>query len=220
MSTTDRAIGPSVLSADYLRLGDQLRELELAEADYIHVDVMDGRFVPNISIGLPILQAIRRGTTLPIDTHLMIVEPERWVDAFAEAGSDTITVHAEATPHLHRVVQAISATGAKPSVAVNPATPLSAIEGVLPMVSQVLVMTVNPGFGGQSFIDLCLAKIARLKSMLDATGNPCVIQVDGGISVETISSAAAVGARSFVAGTAVFDAGESLADAIAALKSA
>lgn len=220
MSQGSRAIGPSVLSADFLRLGEQLTELEAGGADYIHFDVMDGRFVPNISIGLPILEAIRRGSTLPIDTHLMIVEPEKWVDAFAEAGSDSITVHAEATPHLHRLIQQIAATGAKPSVAINPATPISAIEEVLPMLRQVLVMTVNPGFGGQSFIDACLPKIRRLRELVDRDNSGCIVQVDGGIGPDTIAAAAKAGATSFVAGTAVFGAHGSLAEAIAALKNA
>lgn len=218
MSRGEIAIGPSVLSADFLRLGLQLRELESAGADYIHFDVMDGRFVPNISIGLPILEAIRSGTSLPIDTHLMIVEPEKWIELFADAGSDTITFHVEATPHPHRLVQAIVATGKTPSIALNPATPLSAIEEILPDVGQVLVMTVNPGFGGQSFIERCLDKIRRLREMVDRRNPDCVIQVDGGISEATIAAAASAGATSFVAGTAVFAGAGTLSDNIARLR--
>jgi ribulose-phosphate 3-epimerase len=220
MSSGDIAIGPSVLSADFLHLGPQLAELEAAGADYIHFDVMDGRFVPNISIGIPVLEATRAGTTLPIDTHLMIVEPEKWVDACAKAGSDRLTVHAEATPHLHRLIESIRAAGAMPSVAVNPATPLSAIEEILPDVGQILVMTVDPGFGGQSFIKHCLDKISRLREMLQERNPSCVIQVDGGISVETIGAAARAGATSFVAGTAVFEGPGSLAENIARIRTA
>jgi ribulose-phosphate 3-epimerase len=220
MAKGSRAIGPSVLSADFLHLGQQLAELEAGGADYIHFDVMDGRFVPNISIGLPILEATREGTALPIDTHLMIVEPENWVEAFASAGSNTITVHYEATAHLHRVVQAIEAAGAKPSVAINPATSLSAIEEIIPFVNQILVMTVNPGFGGQSFISACLDKISRLRDLVDRVNPDCVIQVDGGIAPGTIGLAAAAGATSFVAGTSVFDGNGSLAENVAALRRA
>jgi ribulose-phosphate 3-epimerase len=220
MTQDSRAIGPSVLSADFLRLGEQLQELETGGADYIHFDVMDGRFVPNISVGLPILEAIRAGTSLPIDTHLMIVEPEKWVEAFAAAGSGVITVHVEATAHLHRLVQAIEAAGARPSVAINPATPLGAIEEIVPMVHQVLVMTVNPGFGGQSFISACLDKIRRLRELVDVVNPDCVIQVDGGITPATIGLAASAGATSFVAGTSVFGGAESLAANIAALRTA
>ena len=197
-------IGPSVLSADFLRLGDQLRELEDAGADYIHFDVMDGRFVPNISIGLPVLEATRRGTDLPVDCHLMIVDPDIWVDAFANAGADRITVHAEATPHLHRVVQAIDAAGKMPGVSINPATSVSALEEILPYLGQVLVMTVNPGFGGQSFIPEMLDKIARVREMIDRRNPTCRLQVDGGINPETIRKVVDAGADTVVAGSAVF----------------
>jgi len=197
-------IGPSVLSADFLRLGDQLRELEGAGADYIHFDVMDGRFVPNISIGIPVLEATRRGTELPIDCHLMIVEPDVWVEEFARAGADRITVHAEATPHLHRVVQAIDAAGKVPGVSINPATPASALEEILPYVGQILVMTVNPGFGGQSFIPTMLDKIARVREMIERRNPTCRLQVDGGINPSTIGKVVAAGADTIVAGSAVF----------------
>jgi ribulose-phosphate 3-epimerase len=197
-------IGPSVLSADFLRLGDQLRELESAGADYIHFDVMDGRFVPNISIGIPVLEATRRGTSLPVDCHLMITEPDRWVDAFANAGADRITIHAEATPHLHRVVQAIDSAGKRPGVSINPATSITSLEEIIPHLGQVLVMTVNPGFGGQSFISEMLDKIARVREMIDRRNPSCRLQVDGGINPETIRQVVDAGADTIVAGSAVF----------------
>jgi ribulose-phosphate 3-epimerase len=220
MAKDSRAIGPSILSADYLHLGRQLTELEEAGADYIHFDVMDGRFVPNISIGLPILEAVRRGTSLPIDTHLMIVEPEKWIGEFVDAGSDSITVHVEATPHLHRLIQSIRDAGARASVAFNPATPIAAIEEIVPLVDQVLLMTINPGFGGQSFLAETVDKIRRLRKLVDRVNPKCVIQVDGGISVDTIGEASAAGATSFVAGTSVFAGNGSIAANIAALRSA
>lgn len=197
-------IGPSVLSADFLRLGEQLQDLEAGGADYIHVDVMDGRFVPNISIGIPVLEATARGTSLPVDVHLMIVEPDRWVDAFADAGADRITFHAEATPHMHRVVQAIDAKGKVAGITINPATPLSSIEEILPYVGQVLVMSVNPGFGGQTFIESSVEKIARLREMIDRRNPGCRLQVDGGVNEETIGRVVRAGADMIVAGSAVF----------------
>lgn len=211
-------LGPSVLSADFLRLGDQLQELEQGGADYVHFDVMDGVFVPNISIGLPILQATRRGTKLPIDVHLMIVNPDRWVDAFVDAGAGAITFHAEATPHIHRVVQAIKARGVRAGVSINPATSLTAIEAILPDVDQILLMTVNPGFGGQHFIEHSIDRIRRLRALIDATNPACRLQVDGGINEETIGRVVAAGADSIVAGSATFAKGRSIADNIAALK--
>lgn len=196
-------IGPSVLSADFLRLGDQLGELENAGADYIHFDVMDGRFVPNISIGLPVLEATRQGTSLPVDCHLMIVEPDRWVETFAEAGADRITFHAEATSHMHRVVQMIECRGKMAGVAINPATPLVAIEEILPFVGQVLIMSVNPGFGGQSFIPEIVDKIERLREMIDRRNPECRLQVDGGINPRTIGTVVDAGADTIVTGSAV-----------------
>lgn len=212
-------IGPSVLSADFLNLGKQLRELEAGGADYIHFDVMDGVFVPNISIGLPVLQATKRGTSLPVDVHLMIMEPDRWVDAFADAGADTITFHAEATPHVHRVVQAIKARGIEAGVSINPSTSLSMIEEVLPDADQILIMTVNPGFGGQSFIENSIKKIQHLRAMIDDVHPVCRLQVDGGINEENIYRVVAAGATSIVAGSATFAAGRSIAENIGALKS-
>jgi ribulose-phosphate 3-epimerase len=213
-------IGPSVLSADFLKLGEQLAEMEAAGADYIHFDVMDGQFVPNISIGLPVLESTRAGTQLPIDVHLMIAEPDRWIAAFADAGASRITFHAEATPHLHRVAQAITAAGCGAGVAINPATPVTAIVELLPFVQQVLVMTVNPGFGGQEFIDTMPAKIARLREIVETAKLDCVIQVDGGIHQGTIVQVVEAGATSIVAGSAVINSRASITENIAALRSA
>ena len=212
-------IGPSVLSADFLRLGQQLQDVAAAGADYIHFDVMDGSFVPNISIGLPVLEAVRQGTSLPIDAHLMIVEPDRWVERFIEAGADRVTVHAEATPHLHRVVQRIAAAGAIAGVSLNPATSVTAIEEILPFVGQVLVMTVNPGFGGQTFISTMVDKISRVRQMIDAVNPSCRLQVDGGINPQTIKRAVDAGADTVVAGTAIFNDHQSVADALRDLRS-
>ena len=211
-------IGPSVLSANFLALGNDLREIEAAGADYVHFDVMDGRLVPNISIGLPVLEATRAGTTLPIDVHLMIVEPERWIRSFRNAGADRLTVHAEASPHLHRLVQEIVAEGAVPGIALNPATPLTAVEELIPYLGQVLLMTVNPGFGGQSFIPTMPDRIARLRVMIDRLNPDCRLQVDGGINRDTIASVVEAGAESIVAGTAVINQNGSIADNLAALR--
>lgn len=213
-------LGPSVLSADFLRLGEQLREMEAANAGYVHFDVMDGQFVPNISIGLPVLEATRQGTTLPIDVHLMIAQPDRWVEAFVEAGADTVTFHIEATPHAHRVAQTIERAGGVPSVALNPATPLEAISELLPFVGQVLVMTVNPGFGGQAFIPEMVSKVERLATMIETRGLDCVVQVDGGINETTIATVVDAGARSIVAGSAVINDHRSIAENLDLLRAA
>jgi ribulose-phosphate 3-epimerase len=201
-------IAPSILSADFGRLADEVRAVEAGGADWIHVDVMDGRFVPNITIGPLIVEAVRKATKLPIDAHLMIVEPERYVEAFAKAGADLISVHAEVSPHLHRTLQAIRAAGARPAVALNPSTGLEAIEWVLGDCEMVLLMTVNPGFGGQRYIAACTEKVRRLRSLADARGQALEIQVDGGIKADTVGPVAAAGANVFVAGTAVFGAGD------------
>jgi ribulose-phosphate 3-epimerase len=198
-------IAPSILSADFGRLAEEVRAAEAAGADVIHVDVMDGRFVPNITIGPMVVEAVRKATGLPIDVHLMIVEPERYVEAFAAAGAGTISVHAEVSPHLHRTLQVVRAAGARPSVALNPSTDLSALEWVLDDVAQVLVMTVNPGFGGQHFIPACMEKVRRLRAMAEARGVALDIQVDGGVNHETVEAVVAAGANVLVAGTAVFD---------------
>lgn len=210
-------IAPSILSADFGRLADEVRAAEAAGADWIHVDVMDGRFVPNITIGPLVVQAVRKVTKLPIDAHLMIVEPERYVDAFAKAGADWISVHAEVSPHLHRTLQAIRAAGARPAVALNPSTPLSAVEYVLGDCDMVLVMTVNPGFGGQKYIEACTDKVRKLREMADARGQALEIEVDGGVNADTVARVATAGANVFVAGTAVFGA-KDYAAAIAGIR--
>ena len=199
-------IAPSILSADFGRLAEEVRAVEAAGADWIHVDVMDGRFVPNITIGPLVVEAVRKVTKLPVDVHLMIVEPEKYVDAFAKAGADVISVHAEVSPHLHRTLQAIRAAGAKPAVALNPSTGLEAVEYVIGDCAMVLVMTVNPGFGGQKYVDACTEKVRRLRAMADARGLAHDIQVDGGVKPDTVAVPAGAGANVFVAGTAVFGA--------------
>jgi len=210
-------VAPSILSADFGRLAEEVRAAESAGADLVHVDVMDGRFVPNITVGPLIVEAVRRATKLPIDVHLMIVEPERYVEAFAGAGAERVTVHAEVSPHLHRTLQAIRAAGARPSVALNPATPLSAVEYVLGDCEMVLVMTVNPGFGGQRYIDACTEKVRRLRALADARHPTLEIEVDGGVKPDTVGAVAAAGANVLVAGTAVFGAPD-YAAAIRALR--
>jgi ribulose-phosphate 3-epimerase len=199
-------IAPSILSADFGRLAEEVRAVEAAGADYVHVDVMDGRFVPNITIGPLVVEAVRKATKLPVDVHLMIVEPERYVEQFAKAGASLISVHAEVSPHLHRTLQAIRAAGATPAVALNPSTDLSAIEWVLGDCDLVLVMTVNPGFGGQKYVEACTEKVRRLRAAADARGQPLEIEVDGGVNPETAAKVAAAGANVLVAGTAVFGA--------------
>ncbi len=199
-------IAPSILSSDFSRLGEEVRAVEAAGADWIHVDVMDGRFVPNITIGPVVVEAVRRATRLPVDAHLMIVEPERYVEAFAKAGADLVAVHAEVSPHLHRTIQAIRAAGARAGVVLNPSTPLEAVEWVLGDVAFVLLMSVNPGFGGQSYIPAVTEKVRRLRRMADERGLALDIQVDGGIKPSTVGEVAAAGANVFVAGTAVFGA--------------
>jgi ribulose-phosphate 3-epimerase len=201
-------IAPSILSADFGRLAEEVRAAEAAGADWIHVDVMDGRFVPNITIGPLVVEAVRKVTKLPIDAHLMIVEPERYVEAFARAGADWVSVHAEVSPHLHRTLQAIRGAGAHPAVALNPSTPLAAVEYVLGDCEMVLVMTVNPGFGGQKYIDACTEKVRRLREMADARGQALEIEVDGGVNPDTVARVARAGANVFVAGTAVFGAAD------------
>jgi ribulose-phosphate 3-epimerase len=197
-------IAPSILSADFGRLAEEVRAVEAAGAALIHVDVMDGRFVPNITIGPLVVEAVRKVTRLPIDAHLMIVEPERYVEAFARAGADLVSVHAEVSPHLHRTLQAIRAAGARPAVALNPSTPLSAVEWVLADCEMVLLMTVNPGFGGQRYVEACTRKIRDLRALADRLNPALEIEVDGGVKPETAATVAAAGANVLVAGTAVF----------------
>ena len=211
-------IAPSILSADFGRLGQQIAEAESGGADYIHVDIMDGHFVPNLTFGPLVVRAIKPWTKLPLDVHMMIASPEQFIAEFVEAGADIITVHAEACAHLHRVVHQIKESGAKAGVAINPATPLSAVEEVLPDLDQVLVMTVNPGFGGQAFIGSVVDKIKRMRAMLDERGLTVDLEVDGGISTKTARTAAAAGARVLVAGSAVYNNQTSVADAIADLR--
>jgi ribulose-phosphate 3-epimerase len=199
-------IAPSILSADFARLGEEVRAVEAAGADLLHVDVMDGRFVPNITLGPPIVAAIRKVTKLPLDVHLMIVEPERYIEAFAQAGADLISVHLEASPHLHRTVQQIRGLGKKASVAVNPHSPLDGLDVVLPDLDMVLLMSVNPGFGGQKFIEAVLPKISALRAEIDRRGLSTDIEVDGGIDPVTAPAVVAAGATVLVAGTAVFHA--------------
>jgi ribulose-phosphate 3-epimerase len=210
-------IAPSILSADFGRLADEVRAIEAAGADVVHVDVMDGRFVPNITIGPLVVEAVRKVTRLPIDAHLMILEPERYVEAFAKAGADLVSVHAEVSPHLHRTLQAIRAAGARPAVALNPSTPLSAVEWVLPDCEMVLLMTVNPGFGGQRYIEECTDKIRQLRAVADARNPGLEIEVDGGVKPDVAAIVAGAGANVLVAGTAVFGAPD-YAAAIAALR--
>jgi ribulose-phosphate 3-epimerase len=197
-------VAPSILSADFGRLGEEVRAIEVAGADLVHVDVMDGRFVPNITIGPLVVEAVKRSTTLPLDVHLMIVEPEKYIDDFAKAGASVITVHQEACPHLHRTLQQIRNAGAKPGVVLNPSTPLVTLEEVLGEVSQVLLMSVNPGFGGQAFIPSTIDKVRRLRAMLDARKLNVDIEVDGGINPHTAKDVVAAGATVLVAGNAVF----------------
>ena len=200
-------IAPSILSADFAKLGEEVRDVEQGGADWIHVDAMDGRFVPNLTLGPIIVEAIRPHTKLPLDVHLMIVEPEKYVPAFAKAGADFITVHAEVCPHLHRVVHQIKESGAKAGVALNPATSLSCIEEILDDVDLILIMTVNPGFGGQRFIESMTDKISRLREQLNARGRRDVfIEVDGGITADTAPLAVKAGANVLVAGSAVYGA--------------
>ncbi|MFY1830279.1 ribulose-phosphate 3-epimerase [Myxococcus fulvus] len=206
MSRRPVRISPSLLSSDFGRLAEEVRDIEAAGADWIHVDVMDGRFVPNLTIGPVVVEAIKRAATKPLDVHLMIVEPEKYVEAFAKAGADVLTVHVEASPHLHRTLQQIRHAGAKPAVVLNPSTPLSAIEEVLGDVEMVLLMSVNPGFGGQGFIEATVDKVRRLRAMLDARGLSTDIEVDGGINAETAKKVVEAGATVLVAGSYVFGA--------------
>ncbi|MDW7643890.1 MAG: ribulose-phosphate 3-epimerase [Desulfuromonadales bacterium] len=197
-------IAPSILSADFSRLGEEIAAIEHGGADYVHVDVMDGHFVPNITIGPLVVEAARRSTALPLDVHLMIENPDRYIPQFAEAGADILTVHQEAVPHLHRTVQLIRSLGKKAGVSINPATPVSTLEVILEEVDLILVMSVNPGFGGQSFIPSALAKIEALRQLIDRRGLAVELEVDGGVKADNIRQVAAAGADVFVAGSAVF----------------
>lgn len=197
-------IAPSILSADFARLGDQVAEAEAAGADYIHVDVMDGHFVPNLTMGPHVVRAVRRVTALPLDVHLMMEAPERYLEAFCQAGASILTVHVETCPHLHRTVQQIKELGCQAGVTLNPATPAVSLVEILPYVDLVLVMTVNPGFGGQEFIAGMLPKIRQVRSMLDAHNPKAELEVDGGIGPDTAPRVVAAGAEVLVAGSAIF----------------
>ena len=203
-----KLIAPSVLSADFSRLGEEVKAVEKAGADWIHLDVMDGHFVPNITIGPLVVEAVRKVTKLPLDVHLMIENADQYVEAFARAGSDSLTVQVEACVHLHRTIQAIKALGVKAAVAVNPATPLSSIEWILNDLDMVLIMSVNPGFGGQAFIPEAIDKIRDLKSLILSRNVDVLIEVDGGVNEETIRSVSEAGADAFVAGSAIFGSGD------------
>jgi ribulose-phosphate 3-epimerase len=205
-------LAPSILSADFSRLGEQVREAEAAGADRIHIDVMDGRFVPVISMGLPVVEAVRRVTRLPLDIHLMVVEPERHIEAFMEAGGDIINVHVEAATHLHRIVQQVKARGRLAGVCLNPGTPLSAIEELLPIV--------DPGYAGQPFIEAALGKVRRLRRLLDGLGLDVEIEVDGGVNPENAPRCVAAGATALVAASAVFNDRASVAQNMARLRAA
>jgi ribulose-phosphate 3-epimerase len=203
-SPHELTIAPSILSADFGRLAEEVRAVELAGADWIHVDVMDGRFVPNITIGPPVVRAIRAATRLPIDVHLMIVEPEKYLDDFAQAGADVLSVHVEASPHLHRTIQHVHHLGKRAGVVLNPSTSEDTIRYVLETCDLVLVMSVNPGFGGQAFLPEVLPKVRAIREMIDRSGRSIDLEIDGGIARGTASSATEAGARVLVAGSAIF----------------
>jgi ribulose-phosphate 3-epimerase len=217
LSATKVVIAPSVLAADFTRLGQQLAEAQKGGADWFHLDVMDGHFVPNISFGPPVIASIRRASSLPLDVHLMISDPDRHLESFRTAGADLITVHQETCPHLHRTLSRIRELGARTGVALNPATPASTLERVLPFVDLVLVMTVNPGFGGQKFIADMTSKIAAVRAMIEDSGKAIHLEVDGGIDPTTAGTVVAAGADVLVAGTAIFRAA-SIGDAISAIR--
>jgi len=201
-------IAPSILSADFARLGEQIKTVEEAGASLLHVDVMDGRFVPNITVGLPVVKAISRATRLPIDAHLMIVEPGRYAESFVKAGAQMVSIHIEADQHAHRTLSAIRAAGAQAGIAFNPATPLSALEEAIKFADYALLMSVNPGFGGQEFIPESLDKVRRLRKMIDERGLRTRIEIDGGIDIDNIADITGAGAEIIVAGSAIFGAGD------------
>ena len=211
-------LAPSILSADFGRLGEQVAEATKAGADYIHIDVMDGHFVPQITVGAPVVAAIRKWTNLPLDVHLMIEAPESQINQFVDAGADIITVHIEACSHIHRVVQTIKEAGVRAGVSLNPGTPIDLLMEVLPSLDLVLVMTVNPGFGGQVFIEAMLDKVARLRTELDRKSLATELEVDGGINAEVAPKVVRTGARVLVAGAAVFDSGQTIGEALGKIR--
>jgi ribulose-phosphate 3-epimerase len=213
-------IAPSILAADFASLGEAIRAVEAGGADYVHIDVMDGCFVPNITVGPLVVAAVRKVTRLPLDVHLMIAAPERYLAEFADAGAGILTVHVETCPHLHRTIQQIDELGVKPGVTLNPATPIDALWEILPFVRQVLVMTVNPGFGGQDYIESMTTKVARLSAMAHHRGLDLDIEVDGGVDTRTAPKVVGAGANVLVAGTAVFHHPDGIAAGIAALRHA
>jgi len=206
-----KKIAPSILSADFSRLGEEIRSVEKGGADYIHIDVMDGHFVPNITIGPLVVEAVRRETSLPLDVHLMIENPDSYIPDFAAAGADIIVVHAEAVRHLHRSVQLIKSLGKRAGVSLNPATPLNLLDYIAGDIDLVLLMTVNPGFGGQSFIESSIEKIRSTRAMLDRKGSEAELEVDGGVKISNIAEISRAGADVFVAGSAVFGSDDYLA---------
>lgn len=203
---TNYKIAPSVLAADYANFASELKRIEETDAEYVHIDIMDGQFVPNISFGADVVASMRKHSKLVFDCHLMVVNPERYVDAYAQAGADIMTIHTESTQHIHGALQKIKAAGMKAGVVINPGTPVSALEPVLPLVDQVLIMTVNPGFGGQSFIPECLDKVKKVVDLRQAGGYSFDIEVDGGVDDKTIAACAQAGANVFVAGSYLFKA--------------
>ena len=211
-------ISPSILSADFTRLADQVHEAEEAGVDYIHVDVMDGHFVPNITIGPLVVKALRPITKLPLDVHLMIENPEFYIEDFSKAGANIITVHQEATPHLHRTIQQIQNLGIKAGVSINPSTSVKTLDEIICDVDLILVMSVNPGFGGQSYIHSCTKKIRKVREMLDERGVSADLEVDGGVNVDTVCEVISAGANAFVAGSAIFNDKNSVAENVSALR--